>query len=82
MNESEDSQKYLKFNRVSETSFQTVDYGNSDEIQYFENLIQITVRNETYIFNIKKDSIGEINFITKMDQMLDPEMFVNTGIRQ
>ena len=39
----------------------------------------MSVHNDTYIFDLDDPKIKEINFIYRLDQLNEPEKFVNTG---
>ena len=53
-----------------------------EKAQYYENLIQISMRDNTYIFAISDESIEEVNFMLNMEPFNDPETYVNTGTSQ
>ena len=75
-----ESWRYVMFRRIPRMSFQTIKSMMTGEVsEYYENLIQVNVYNETYIFDLDDDELNEINFLHRMDQLNGPEIFVNTG---
>ena len=52
------------------------------EPTYYENLIQITIKDDTNIFEICDESVKEVNFLLKMEQFNDPEKYVSSGTSQ
>ena len=50
-----------------------------NKFEYYENLLQLTVRDETYIFEISDKGQKEINYIHKKGQLKKPQRFVDLG---
>ena len=75
-----DETKYVNFIKIPKTSFMTIKSRNETG-KYYENLLQVVVKNQTYIYDLD-DASGnpsEIDFIHGMDQLTVPEDFVNSG---
>ena len=50
---SEDEKKYVTFFKVPKTSFLTIKSRKQDYVgKYYENLLQVVVRNQTFIFDL------------------------------
>ena len=79
----EDEKKYVNFFKIPKTSFLTIKSRKQDYAgKYYENLLQVVVRNQTFIYDLD-DASGqptEIHFVHDMEQMIDPDGFVNSGI--
>ena len=55
---------------------------NEDD-RYYNNALQITIRNQAIIYDLDEGSTDnqdiEVNYLENIEQLLDPEKFVNTG---
>ena len=70
----EEHRKNITFNGVPKSSFLTIDKRiDGEDPEYHENLIEVTVRHETYIYNITDNKIEEIVFFHNMNELNDPE---------
>jgi hypothetical protein len=53
------------------------------EMSYYENLLQISFRNQAVIYDLDHpDSCEEVEFIYNTDQFVDLDNYVNTGFTQ
>ena len=70
-----EDKKFMTFSRVPATSFQTM----KSETEVYGNLLEVVVRNMTYLFDLDTEDLKEVNFVESIDQLADPDKFVNTG---
>ena len=77
--------KYVRFDSLHFGSFLNIKargLGTKDE--YYTSLLQITLRNEIYVFDL--DTVDdkkpvEINYVNGIDQLIDQQNFVNIGMK-
>ena len=66
----EDDKKYVNFFRIPKTSFLSIKSRKQDFAgKYYENLLQVTVKNQTFIYDMDDESgqISEIHFVHDME---------------
>ena len=81
----DESLKYVTFDRIPVSSFLEVkSLGPDMKPIYYKNLLQVILRNETFYFDLDDDldkiSPKEIGYVYGIDQLIDQDRFVNTGI--
>ena len=72
----ETDKKYVTFSRIPTSSFLTVKaHGIGMKSEYYKNLLQVTMRNETFIYDLEDEpeelSPREIGFVHGIDQLVD-----------
>ena len=73
--------KYIQFRTVPSSSYLTIKGECAGNMTFYENLIGITIRNTTLIFDLddEYEEPREVNFIEGTDQLLTLDGFVNLG---
>ena len=73
--------KYIQFRTVPASSYLTIKGECAGNMTFYENLIGITIRNTTLIFDLddEYEEPREVNFIEGTDQLLTLDGFVNLG---
>ena len=58
--------------------------GLGDKNEYFSDLLQLTLRNEMYVFNLdvsKNKRPIEVHYVHGIDMLIDQDNFVNLGLK-
>ena len=73
--------KFIQFRRIPVTSHRTIKGECAGNLTFYGDLIGVTVRNTTFIFDLDDDNNQpkEVDFIDGTDQLLTQEGFVNLG---
>lgn len=69
--------EHIQMTDVPKSYFTTIKDRTGKKLEFYNNLLQITVQSHGMIFNL--DTVKEIDSIESIDQLQDPDTMVNTG---
>ena len=75
----EEDRKYVNFFKVPKLPYQSIKQRRTEDSRvYYENLLQVTILNKTFIFDLD-DKNAELMFVHDMEQIAQTDSFVNIG---